>query len=161
MVSVSISHSDFIFIPRDFFAQIYLYWPPHRISHFKFASQILHAICTNCCANTQRGYKRSCAKTRGTCIQSSFKISTVTKQQEGSFWDSHKTCYRTGNHYSSFTKILGVTPGAQPGRRSPGVLGAVGRQRAAAGRSVSGCCRSSSLVNLLLPLYQHFFFYKI
>lgn len=114
MVSVSISHSDFIFIPRDFFAQIYLYWPPHRISHFKFASQILHAICTNCCANTQRGYKRSCTKTRGTCIQSSFKISTVTKQQEGSFWDSHKTCYRTGNHYFSFTKILGIKPDTQP-----------------------------------------------
>lgn len=35
MVSVSISHSDFIFILHELFAQMYLYWPPHRISHFE------------------------------------------------------------------------------------------------------------------------------
>lgn len=151
MVSVSISHSDFIFIPPDFFAQIYLYWPPHRISHFQLASQPLYAVPTSCCTNTQRGYKRPRAKTPGTCIQSSFKISTEVVSVTA-------TKHVTGLEikYSSFIKTPEVQAGAQHGRRSPGCW-----WWEPAGRWVSGCRWSGSPINPLLPLYRHFFFYKI
>jgi len=50
--------------------------------------------------------------------------------------------------------LLLPEPGAKPGCRSAGCRG---QARAAAGRSVSGCCWSGSLVSLLSPLYWHFF----
>lgn len=126
MVSVSISHSDFIFPPRDFFAQMYLYWPPHRISHFKFASQILHALRTSCGTNTQRGYKRSRPKARGTRILSSFQISTEVVSVTAT---KHVTGLEINTPPSP--RGLGLVPGVgagAPGRRgqAAGTSGEVG-----------------------------------
>lgn len=112
MVSVSISHSDFIFILRDFFLHKYIYIGLHieyPTLHFSPYTSYAPVVASP----HSRAIKDPLLKLLGLAFSPHSTFPPSLSYTEVVSTTATKR-YRTGNQYVSFGKILGVKHGSQP-----------------------------------------------